>query len=78
MFMYADDFVCLCETAEELQKAINICKKCIHFFNLRANIKKSAVMRFCSDEKLADEWKKKVEQGVCDFAWGKMGMQYRM
>ena len=73
MFMYADDFVCLCETAEELKKAINICKKCINSFNLRANIKKSAVMRFCSDEKLADEWKKKVEQGVCDFAWGKNG-----
>ena len=30
-------------------------------------------MRFCNDEKLADEWKKKVEQGVCDFAWESTG-----
>ena len=27
IMMYADNFACICETAEQLQKAINMCKK---------------------------------------------------
>ena len=44
--MYADDFMCICTDPEKLQKAINICKKTIDYFNLRANVKKSATMKF--------------------------------
>ena len=31
LMMYADDFACICKSEEELQQAINICKKCIKF-----------------------------------------------
>ena len=42
IMMYADDFACICETKEQLQKAINICKRAIDYFNLRANVKISS------------------------------------
>ena len=45
-WMYADDFACICDSAKDLQKAINICKDCVDFFQLKANVKKSAVMLF--------------------------------
>ena len=58
LFMYADDFLCVCDSPEELQNAINICKKCIEYFNLRANVKKSAVMIFRSKKKIKETKRK--------------------
>ena len=46
LMMYADDFACICESKEQLQEAINICKKCVDFFALKANESKSAGMQF--------------------------------
>ena len=65
IMMYADDFACVCDTQEDLQRAINICKRCIDYFNLRANVKKSAVMRFSGDDE------KTFEKEL--FTWGENG-----
>ncbi len=46
LYMYTDDFICICNNKEDLQECINWCSKCINYFNLRANLKKSAVMKF--------------------------------
>ena len=48
LYMYADDFLCVCDTKKDLQDAINICWKCINYFDLQANVTKSACMRFWS------------------------------
>ena len=67
IMMYADDFACICETREQLQEAINICKKTIDYFNLRANVKKSAVMQFSSDPE--------TRFGHKVFTWGEGGSE---
>ena len=67
IMMYADDFACICETKENLQKAINICKRTIDFFNLRANVKKSAVMRFSKNKE------RKFDHET--FTWGHKGTE---
>jgi len=71
LFMYADDFVCVCESKEALQRAVNICQKCVNFFNLKANVKKSAVMRFF--RKCVKKRKRQATLKSEVFNWGEKG-----
>ena len=45
-FMYADDFIIICESPKDLQKAIDLCKKVCDKLRMTANVKKSATMTF--------------------------------
>ena len=58
--MYADDFVLLAENEEQLQEGIEVCKECIDYLGLKANVKKSAVMQFTMGE----------EKSQYKFKWG--------
>ena len=64
LMMYADDFACICKSEEELQQAINICKKCVDHFCLTANVSKSAGMQIVEND-----------SDLCDtnFTWGPNG-----
>ena len=58
--MFADDFVGLTTTAEDLQTLINIVQGFCNKWRLKSNIKKSAVMVFS----------KQVNTGACTWKWG--------
>ncbi len=70
-YMYADDFVCICDNKKDLQDAIDICHKCINFFKLKANVKKSAVMRFFRNT--PEKEREKIRESEV-FKWGEDGM----
>ena len=64
LMMYADDFACICKSEEELQQAINICKKCVDYFSLTANVSKSTGMQIVEND-----------SDLCktNFTWGPNG-----
>ena len=62
--MFADDFVGLTTTAEDLQKLINVVQEFCNKWRLKSNIKKSAVMVIS----------KEVVKGACTWKWGDKGI----